>query len=279
MSNFWARTITGLSMVFILLAGLYFNEWIFASMFFVITILGILEFYQIVTSDNCQPQKVFGVVSGALIYLTITVVHYFRFNVGMSVILLMCLIPLFSLPFVIEIYRKKTQPLTNIALTILPIIYIAIPLALLNVMNEAASIHFLGFPVFLTGYFVLTWSYDTGAYLYGRQFGKHKLFERISPKKTWEGTLGGSGIALFVVAVLFFLVKEIRLADWLALTFLILFFGTFGDLVESLIKRNLNIKDSGSILPGHGGILDRFDTIFISAPFVFLYFIIRLTYL
>jgi phosphatidate cytidylyltransferase len=279
MSNFWARTITGLSMVFILLAGLYFNEWIFASMFFVITILGILEFYQIVTSDNCQPQKVFGVVSGALIYLTITIVHYFRFNVGKSEILLMCLIPLFSLPFVIEIYRKKTQPLTNIALTILPIIYIAIPLALLNVMNEAASIHFLGFPVFLTGYFVLTWSYDTGAYLYGRQFGKHKLFERISPKKTWEGTLGGSGIALFVAAVLFFLVKEIRLADWLALTFLILFFGTFGDLVESLIKRNLNIKDSGSILPGHGGILDRFDTIFISAPFVFLYFIIRLTYL
>jgi phosphatidate cytidylyltransferase len=281
MSNFWARTITGLSMVFILLSGLYFNEWIFAILFFLIAVLGILEFYQIVSSEKCWPQKIYGVIAGAILYLAIAGVHYFSFSFDyISIIFLpfFLLIPLFFIPFIIEIYRKKPEPLINIAFTILPIFYIALPLALLNLMNDTTEMKFLGFPIFLTGYFILTWAYDTGAYLYGKQFGKHKLFERISPKKTWEGTIGGSGIALLVTAVLFFLVKEIMLVDWLALTTMILVFGTFGDLVESLIKRNLNIKDSGSILPGHGGILDRFDSILISAPFVFLYFIIRFPY-
>jgi phosphatidate cytidylyltransferase len=281
MSNFWARTITGLSMVFILLAGLYFNEWIFASLFFVISFLGILEFYQIVSSDNCQPQKLFGTFAGVMLYLSITAIHYITFSADyIMVIFIPFFLPilLFFIPFIIEIYRKKTEPLINIAFTILPVFYIALPLALLNLMNDKNSIHFLGFPIFLTGYFIITWAYDTGAYLYGKQFGKHKLFERISPKKTWEGSLGGAGIAFLVAAVLFFLVKEIKLADWLALTIMILVFGSFGDLVESLIKRNLKIKDSGSILPGHGGILDRFDSILISAPFVFLYFIIRFPY-
>jgi len=268
-------------MVFILLAGLYFNEWIFAGLFFVIAILGILEFYQIVSSENCHPQKIFGATAGAVLYLAIIGVHYIPFSFDyISIIFLPFFlpIPLFFLPFIIEIYRKKPEPLKNIAFTILPIFYIALPLALLNLINDKNAIHFLGFPIFLTGYFILTWSYDTGAYLYGKQWGKHKLFERISPKKTWEGTIGGSAIALLIATGLFFLVKEIKLVDWLALTTIILVFGSFGDLVESLIKRNLNIKDSGTILPGHGGILDRFDSILISAPFVFLYFIIRFPY-
>jgi phosphatidate cytidylyltransferase len=281
MSNFWARTITGLSMVFILLAGLYFNEWIFVTLFFIISVLGIFEFYKIITSEICHPQKSFGVIAGILLYISIIAVHYIYISVDNFELFFLPFflpIPIFFLPFIIEIYRKKPQPLANIAFTILPVFYIALPLALLNIMNDKEAFHFLGFPIFLTGYFILTWSYDTAAYLYGKQFGKHKLFERISPKKTWEGTIAGSVVALLIATGLFFLVKSINLADWYALTFLVLFFGTFGDLVESLIKRNLNIKDSGSILPGHGGILDRFDTIFISAPFVFLYFIIRFPY-
>jgi phosphatidate cytidylyltransferase len=281
MSNFWARTITGLSMVFILFAGLYFNEWIFAALFFVISVLGVLEFYKIVSSETCYPQKFFGVIAGIILYISVTIVHYITLSpdtISLIFIPLFLPIPIFFLPFIIEIFRKRPQPLTNIAFTILPVFYIALPLALLNMMNDKEAFHFIGFPIFLTGYFILTWSYDTAAYLYGKQFGKHKLFERISPKKTWEGTIAGSTIALLIATGLYSLVKSINLVDWYALTFLVLVFGTFGDLVESLIKRNLNIKDSGSILPGHGGILDRFDTIFISAPFVFLYFIIRFPY-
>jgi phosphatidate cytidylyltransferase len=130
-------------------------------------------------------------------------------------------------------------------------------------------------PVILVGYFGFTWIYDTGAYLYGKQFGKHKFFERISPKKTWEGTMAGTLIALTVAFGLSFLSTGLPWYDWLALAVIVIFFGTFGDLVESMFKRSLNIKDSGTILPGHGGILDRFDTMLISAPFVFLYFFLR----
>lgn len=281
MSNFWARTITGLSMVFILLAGLYFNEWIFAGLFFMVALLGILEFYKLVFSDTCQPQRLFGTVAGILLYISVIAVHYNNIGqdeTGFTFLPFLLPIPIFFAPFIIEIFRNKSQPLANIAFTLLPVFYIALPLALLNIMNDDEAAHVFGFPAFLTGYFILTWTYDTGAYLYGKQFGRHKFFERISPKKTWEGTVAGAFTALLIATGLFFLVKEVSLADWYALTFLVLIFGTFGDLAESLIKRSLNIKDSGSILPGHGGILDRFDTIFISAPFVFLYFIIRFPY-
>jgi phosphatidate cytidylyltransferase len=281
MSNFWARTVTGLSMAFILLAGLFFNEWIFAGLFFMVTALGIMEFYSIVSIENSQPQKLYGLISGVLLYSVIVIFHYSSISVlHIEWVLLPFFlpIPIFFIPFIIEIYRKKPEPLKNIAFTILPVFYIALPLALLNAMNEKTAVHFLGFPAFLTGYFILTWTYDTGAYIYGRQFGKTKLFERISPKKTWEGTLGGCGVAMLAAFVLYLFVKEIHLVDWFALALMVIIFSSFGDLVESLIKRNLNIKDSGSILPGHGGILDRFDSVFIAAPFIFLYFIIRFPY-
>ena len=115
------------------------------------------------------------------------------------------------------------------------------------------------------------WINDTGAYLYGKQFGRHKFFERISPKKTWEGTMAGAILTLAFAFLFHHLAPTLPLVHWIALAIHVVLFGTHGDLAESLIKRSLNIKDSGSILPGHGGILDRFDTMLVSAPFVFLY--------
>jgi len=134
----------------------------------------------------------------------------------------------------------------------------------------------LNLPVYLTGYLLLTWIYDTAAYLYGKSFGRKQLFARISPKKTWEGTIAGAAATLLLAASFAMLAPVIPLVDWLILAGLILVFGTAGDLAESLIKRSLNLKDSGKILPGHGGILDRFDSILISSPFVFLHFLIRI---
>jgi phosphatidate cytidylyltransferase len=179
---------------------------------------------------------------------------------------------LFFFTFIIEIYRNKPNPLSNIATTALGFFYIALPFSLLLYFNRPDMLHFHGMPVILVGYFAFTWIYDTSAYLFGRQFGKHKFFERISPKKTWEGTIAGTAVTLAISFGLYFLVPEMPLHDWLALAGIVIVFGTHGDLVESLLKRSLNIKDSGTILPGHGGILDRFDTMLISAPFVFLYF-------
>jgi len=268
MTNFWARTITGLSMVFLLLAAMAFSYWLFAAAFLIVTILGLWEFYSLVSSDSCHPQKIYGTIAGGLIYIVITLPL-------LTHLPYLTLIPIFFLPFIFELYRKKPHPMINVAVTITGMIYIAIPLALLNLFHGPDAYRVWHFPVLLVGFFLLTWLYDTGAYLFGKQFGKHKFFERISPKKTWEGIIAGVIVALATAVGLHYLAPEIILADWFAIAILIIIFGTFGDLIESLFKRSLNIKDSGSILPGHGGILDRFDAIFVSVPFVFLYLFIR----
>jgi phosphatidate cytidylyltransferase len=278
MSNFWARTITGLSMVFILLAALFFSGWVFAAIFLLIAILGMWEFYGLIASETCHPQKIYGTLAGALIFIAggLSYMEVFprnEFNQSWgSTLPFIIPIPFIFLSFVVEIYRNKSNPLTNIATTVLGFLYIALPLSLLVFFTRPGALTAFGMPVILTSYFAFTWMNDTAAYLYGKQYGKHKFFERISPKKTWEGTIAGA-VATFLLAFgLHFLVPAMPMADWLALACLVVFFGTHGDLVESLLKRSLNIKDSGTILPGHGGILDRFDTMLISAPFVFLYF-------
>ncbi|MCX6281994.1 MAG: CDP-archaeol synthase [Bacteroidetes bacterium] len=278
MSNFWARTITGLSMVFMLLFSLWYNTWLFAGIFLVVAILGMWEFFTLYSSDEIQPQKIYGTISGSIIYLLLFLVNTSGGSDVDSVVRLLpvyAAMALFFLCFIIEIYRKKPKPLENIAITTTGVLYIALPLALLNLMVSASSTRMFGFPAFLAGYFTLTWFYDTAAYLFGKQFGKHKLFERISPKKTWEGTIAGALVTTLTSLLLSYMVPGISLTDWLVLALLVVIFGSFGDLAESLLKRSLNIKDSGTILPGHGGILDRFDTFFISAPFVFLYFVLR----
>ncbi len=281
MSNFWARTITGLSMVFILLIALVFSGWVFASIFLVIAILGLWEFYGLIASDSCHPQKFYGTISGAILYMVFTYflstgnVYEEKYWSPLFLTPFLLIIPFIVLSFIFEIYRKRPNPLINISTTILGVLYIALPLALLNAFSGNENPKFYGLPEVLVGYFILTWFYDTAAYLYGKRFGKHKFFERISPKKSWEGTIAGGVITIITAFGLSLLFVDFPPVDWIVLALIVLVFGTHGDLAESLIKRSLNVKDSGSILPGHGGILDRFDTILISAPFVFLYFFFK----
>lgn len=276
MSNFWARTITGLFMVFLIFAALYLDRFFFAAIFLAVVILGLLEFYSITVTEDCKPQKYTGTILGTLLYLLIT--GFFLFGGPQPLtFFVVVMLPIFFIPIIIELYRKKEKALVNAAVTIFGLIYIALPVSLLNVMNDPiGGTVFHRFPAYLTAYFLITWIYDTGAYLVGKNFGKHKFFERISPKKTWEGTIGGTVVALLAAAGYYFITEGTQLIHLMVLTGLIVLFGTFGDLAESLFKRSLNLKDSGNILPGHGGILDRFDTIFVSAPFVFLYFVLQI---
>jgi phosphatidate cytidylyltransferase len=279
MNNFWARTITGLSMVFLIIATLYFSRPAFALVFLAVTILGLWEFYTVTTTDECKPQRWAGTILGTAWYILMAIVT-FTIDAGAGLLFGFALFPFLFIPFIIEIYRKKEKPLMNVAVTVLGLIYVALPLSLLITMYNTSHGTILGnFPAFLLGYFLITWIYDTGAYLVGISIGKHKFFERISPKKTWEGTVGGAVTAILAAIGLYYISTEISLVDWIALMLIVVVIGTFGDLVESLFKRSLNLKDSGSILPGHGGILDRFDTILLSATFVFLYFNLRILFL
>ena len=261
-------------MVFLIIFSLYLSRWMFAAILLVVVIMGLREFYSLVTSEQVKPQMLLGTTLGALWFCTSAAIALLGSFADLFYMIVLP-VPFLFIPFVREIWTKHPNPLQNVAYTVFGLIYIVFPLSFLVFMQGPTEARLFGMPAFLLGYLLVTWVYDTGAYLFGVRFGKTRFFERISPKKTWEGTIAGAFTAVLVTAGLSLLVPDIAPADWAILAGIVLVFGTFGDLVESLFKRSLNIKDSGTILPGHGGILDRFDTIFLSAPFVFLYFFLR----
>lgn len=182
-----------------------------------------------------------------------------------------------------ELYRKADNPLNNLAFTMLSQLYIALPFSLLNLLAfripaDQSSVIYQ--PLLPLAVFVFIWLSDTGAYCVGSLLGKHRLFERISPKKSWEGSIGGAIFAV-IAALIFSHCTRIPLPEaqtltmntwhWVGLALIVVVFGTWGDLTESLIKRQLGIKDSGNILPGHGGMLDRFDSALMAIPASVLY--------
>ncbi len=173
-----------------------------------------------------------------------------------------------------ELYLKKANPIGNWAYTMLSQLYVALPFALLNVLAfqnspETSCVSYN--PILPLSIFVFIWLSDTGAYCVGSLIGKHRLFERISPKKSWEGSIGG---AVFSIASSFAFARFfpfMTMWQWAGLAVVVVIFGTWGDLTESLMKRQLDIKDSGNILPGHGGMLDRFDSALMAIPAAVVY--------
>jgi phosphatidate cytidylyltransferase len=164
------------------------------------------------------------------------------------------------------LYRKDDlQPFANLGYTFLGIIYVAVPFALVNELIITSN----GYrPRLMIGILLMLWGNDSGAYFAGKFLGKRKLFERISPKKTWEGFFGGLAVSLIVALVCSHFFDDLGAIQWLITAVIISVTGTLGDLVESLFKRSISIKDSGSIIPGHGGFLDRFDGLLLSMPFI-----------
>src|SRR6202000_3479050 len=184
-------------------------------------------------------------------------------------VILLALLPVFAgLVFIFELFRRTTAPFTNIAFTFLGIIFTIIPFSLFHALAFLRGGYNFHLPM---AFLIMLWTNDTGAYLSGRLLGKHKLWERHSPKKTWEGFIGGVLLAIGASAILAHYYPEIGLIQWMVVAACIGIVGTLGDLVESMFKRSINIKDSGGILPGHGGLLDRFDGLLLSAPIVFAY--------
>jgi phosphatidate cytidylyltransferase len=175
----------------------------------------------------------------------------------------------FLIIFIIKLFENTHNEFSTLAFQVLGLMYITLPLVMLTKMGFFNTMDYSpGLPM---GFFLLLWTSDTGAYLAGRSLGRTKLFERVSPKKTWEGSLGGLLLTLLVAFFLHRIFDDVGLRDWLIIGTLVVIFGTFGDLFESLLKRNLHIKDSGTILPGHGGVLDRFDGLFLAVPAIFFY--------
>ena len=181
--------------------------------------------------------------------------------------------------FISELYTKAPNPINNWAYTMLSQMYIALPFSMINILAFEYSafdgqIHYdMLLPLSI---FIFLWTNDTGAYCSGSLFGKHKLFPRISPAKSWEGSIGGGIFVLIAATVIGYLANDgeahrLSIAGWMGLGLVVVFFGTWGDLVESLFKRTLGVKDSGTLLPGHGGMLDRFDSSLMAIPAAVIY--------
>ena len=269
MNNFLQRTITGSVFVAVIIASIWWGPLSFQLLFLLAAIMALREFYTLMSSSECQPFHTGGMVVGILTYLIISGYSsgYFPLN------FLVLLLPAAAILFFSELYRRKSRPFINIAVSISGILYTVIPFALLTSLSFIPGYYHKGL---LLGYFVLLWSSDTFAYVWGSLFGRNRLFERISPKKSWEGSILGTLSTMAIAWLISGLFSEIALQHWLVMALIICVTGTLGDLTESLLKRSLGIKDSGNILPGHGGLLDRFDALLLSVPFVIAYLVLFL---
>ena len=264
MNNFSKRVLTAAVFVAVLLGCTFYSPISFSILFLFVTILGLWEFYTLAEKGGSQPQKVMGTIIGAVFYISNAMICMGYFDKRILILNL----PLIFLIFIIELYSKAQDPFKNIAYTLMGIVYVALPFSILNYMSWQTGTYNYQL---LFGIFFILWSNDSGAYLVGSSIGKHKLFLRVSPGKTWEGSIGGAIVSYIVTFIISGWYTSVSRVDWMLIATIVIVFGTLGDLVKSIYKRSLNVKDSGNILPGHGGILDRFDSLIMSTPFVFTY--------
>jgi phosphatidate cytidylyltransferase len=268
------RSLTGLLFIGVVIGSIVWNQYSVAILFLVISMLTLYEFYRLMNLAGFTPHKTIGFLCGATIY-GLLALHSFNW---LPLHTLSVIFPLLVGVVIVELFRKQKSPVSNIAFTVLSMIYIVMPLASLNYFayynpfNDEVHLYKNEYSLLL-GFFIIVWCNDTGAYAVGRLFGKHKLFERISPNKTWEGFIGGCVLAISG-AILFSMATDSSTFHWSIIASLIVIFGTLGDLTESQIKRSIGVKDSGKFLPGHGGLLDRFDGVLYAAPFVLTYFLL-----
>lgn len=268
MKNLITRSITGLVFVFIILGSLLLGKISYAILFAGIIVGALIEFYSFFKNGNYKPSKIIGYVSGFVLFL----ITYLIAANNLSPQWIFCLFPFLLLIFVSELYSKKSTPIENIAISFFSFAYLAVPISLINFLVFPSfddSTHFT--PDILIAVLATIWIYDSSAYMVGVNFGKHRLLERVSPKKSWEGAIGGAIIAIAFSYVISLFIPEISLTHWIVLAALIVVSATFGDLTESLIKRTVGVKDSSNLFPGHGGILDRFDSLLFAIPVVVLY--------
>ena len=275
MGNFYRRTLTAVWIVIFILGGF----WLHPVSFFITGLLLLAgaqyEYYLMIRSTGVRTQMISGIFTGAALYIISTLVaagiiakEYY-----------LALFPVVIIIMIAELYRKQDKPFDSLAHTFFAVIYIAVPFSLFpfsafsrtgldSILPHGNMVFSPGINV---GFLLLLWANDTAAYLTGVSLGRHRLMERISPKKSWEGFFGGLVISVLAAWLLSGWLGVVNTAGWIIVSVIISIAGTYGDLIESMLKRSMGVKDSGTILPGHGGFLDRFDSAIISFPLVYLF--------
>lgn len=277
MKNLIVRSITGILFVLIVIVA-FMLPISMAALFALVTGLSVWEYCGLVNDiKGVRVNRMISTVAG--VYLFLAMGGFCSGMVQGGAVFVPYLLTIVYL-FISELYADTENAVNDMAYTMLGQMYIALPLSTINVLAFNAAPdgtitynHLLPLSVF-----IFLWANDTGAYCSGSLFGKHKLFPRISPGKTWEGSIGGATLVLAAAGIIGYLDNDtavtsslLTIPQWLGLGLVVVAFGTWGDLVESLFKRTLGIKDSGNMLPGHGGMLDRFDSSLMAMPAAVLY--------
>ncbi len=273
MKGLTKRAATAVLFVLVMMGGLFGGRHSFVLLFSIITALCLWEFLSMVLIRYTRrdfTRMLLGVTFGLTPFVLASILHMWPIRsydqfVALTAILFF---PFIFLAFVYELFTRSANPFQNVGFIVLGMVYIGAPFALLDFIAFNGE-DFHSWIVF--GLLLLTWMNDTGAYLIGSRFGKHPLHPRISPRKTWEGTIGGIVVTLLTGWGFAVVSEELRLVDWMVLAVIVAVFGSLGDLVESMLKRSVGVKDSGQLLPGHGGVLDRFDAFIFLLPFAAAY--------
>ncbi len=279
------RALTAVVFVAVLLSCILFHYISFAALFLVVSVWGLYEFYQLAEKLGAKPYKAIGLISGALLFGFSIIINtyagfWFRADLWFPLIL-----SIVFLIFIAGLFDNKPNTVLNIAYTLMGIVYAVLPFMLLVMISCSNPPDLYGYNKmidwtqyiapynfhYVLGIILLIWASDTGAYLVGSFIGKNKLYERISPGKTWEGSVGAAILNIGCAYAISLWFPELALKHWIVISILVSIFGTIGDLVESMLKRQAGVKDSGKIMPGHGGILDRFDSLLFVSPFIYAY--------
>ncbi len=275
--NLIVRTVTGVLFVVCMVCG-FLNPRAMVFLFALITGLSLWEFCGLVNNEceNVTVNRLISTIAGVYFFVAVA---GFRMGIVSNFIAFVPYLLTIVYLFISELYTGNKNAVNDWAYTMLSQMYIALPFSMINILAFELSpvdgqIHFDS--LLPLSIFIFLWTNDTGAYCSGSLFGKHKLFPRISPGKSWEGSIGGGIFVLIAAAIIGNIANDgeahrLSIAEWMGLGLVVVFFGTWGDLVESLFKRTIGVKDSGNILPGHGGMLDRFDSSLMAIPAAVIY--------
>lgn len=264
MNNFIKRTLSGALFVTLVVGSILLNQITFLVVFALICGWTVFEFHKLTNKQTDIKVNNFIAVGGAILLFICSFIYVLGYkNYPVYSVYGIYIIGV----LISELFTQKANPIHNWAYFILGQALIALPFSLLNFIIFIDNYQ----PIILLAVFVTIWVNDTGAYLVGITLGKHRLFERISPKKSWEGFFGGAIFSLISGYIFSIYIPQISLINWIVFSEIIVIFGTFGDLTESLLKRTLDVKDSGNVIPGHGGLLDRFDSMLLAAPAIFIF--------
>jgi phosphatidate cytidylyltransferase len=272
LKNLVTRTLAGAVLVALIMGSIWWHPIAIFVVFFAFNAMALFEFTRMFQQKGNTLSSSSVIFAGSAVYIIVG-------GIANSWILpeaLWSLLPISFLLFIASLYKNSSNIFEDLGIKLMSLLYIALPFGLFNVVgNMGFKGDFSPEPLLLTGFFILIWASDTFAYLFGMSFGKHRLFERISPKKSWEGSIGGA-ISTMIIAYFYGYYTEILNPwIWVIIGLFMVITATYGDLVESLLKRQVGVKDSGNIMPGHGGILDRFDAAIFSIPFyVFLLYLL-----